>query len=243
MCPIYQSCNAAYQLPTVPSFEPIHKFTIYDYTAPTRFEYEAKKQTTTMHLTSLFTLTALTALVSSSPTPIQHAARSCTIKLPSTYQQIEEATPSTAYPQGRQFLVSRTASPGNDVDTLVHFTGIPTGSYGCQLDVSFFPAFTISSTGASTQLNVFKLGNNITVDSTYADYFPSGGSGSPVNSTLFGTITLEGMGQKAVINSAVCTPDMSFLFEIANQGAGNVSFFDQGDNLTGIAGFYLNYDC
>ena len=125
----------------------------------------------------------------------------------------------------------------------MHFTGIPAGSYGCQLSVSFFPAFTVSSSGASTQLNVYKLGNDISADSTYAEYFPAGGNGSPVNSTLFGTITLQGMGQKAVINSGVCTPDMSFLFELANPGAANVSFLDAGNNLTGIGGFYISYDC
>ena len=196
-----------------------------------------------MHLAPLLSFSALAALASASPTPVQITARSCTTILPSSYQQIEEATPAAAYPQNRQFLVSRTASPGNDIDTLVRFTGIPAGSYGCQLGVSFFPAFTVSSSGASSQLNAYKLGNDIGVSSTYVEYFPAGGNGNPINSTLFGTITIEGMGQKAIINSGVCTPDMSFLFEIANQGAGNVSFLDAGNNLTGIGGFYLSYDC
>lgn len=128
-----------------------------------------------------------------------------------------------------------------DVDTLVRFTGIPPGSYGCQLAMSFTFEYEINSTG-NALLNVYALPGTVKPTDTYNDYFPKGGRGSPVGGTLFTTTTIT--GQRAVLNSEVCRPELSFLFEIASDSsAGSVAFRDAGDNLTGIGGFYLTYNC
>ena len=194
-----------------------------------------------MRSSSLLAASALAVLGFASPNPVKVAARSCTIKLPTTYQLISEVYSKSAYPQGRYFDVSQLAAPGSNVDTLVHFTDIPVGSYGCQLAVEFTYGYSIPSTG-NTQLNVYALSTDITEDSTYEKYFPSGTRGTPMGAFLFGTTTLN--GGPAIINSATCAQNMSFLFEIASEtDAGSVQFQDAGDNLTGIGGFYMTYDC
>ena len=91
-------------------------------------------------------------------------------------------------------------------------------------------------------MNIYSLSQDITPSSTYSTYFPQGGKGAPTGSTLFGTTTIN--GQKQIINSEVCANDLSFLFEIASDDvAGSVSYQDAGDNLSGIGGLFLTYNC
>lgn len=188
----------------------------------------------------LIATTALAALTSASPTPANLAPRACTTQLPSSYQEIIQVRPTEFFSQNQNFYAYSDASTGNHIDTLVHFTGIPAGSYGCQLAVEFSGANNPTSSGA-TQLNVYNLlgaENDITASSSYAQYFPNGGSGSPKATALWGTVTLD--GQKHVINSAACTPSMSFLFEIASETQSGIV---EWNNLAAGNGLYLTYNC
>lgn len=167
--------------------------------------------------------------------------KSCTIKLPKSYQQISQSSPQRSFPQNNIFNVTQATGGINNVNTLLSFTGIPSGSYGCQLAVSFTFEYPIYSSG-SAQLNVWALPGPISSTDTYATYFPTGGRGVPKGSSLFGTTTIT--GQKAVINSQVCKPSLGYLFQIASAtAAGSVTFADAGNNLSGIGGFYLTYNC
>lgn len=200
-------------------------------------------------LLSLFLLTPLINALSPVQVPLQDEDvhndgfhdKSCTIKLPSSYQQIVRTSPQKSFPQNNIFNVTQATGGNDNTDTLLSFTKIPPGSYGCQLAVSFTFDYPIYSIG-STQLNVYALPNNISSSDTYATYFPNGGRGIPKGAYLFATTTIT--GQKAVLNSQVCQPNLGYLFEIASPtAAGSVTFADAGNNLSGIGGFYLTYNC
>lgn len=200
-----------------------------------------------MYLTSLLTIGIFAGLSAAAPATQQVIGledvnpAACTIKLPSFYQLISSATPQTSFQQSRLFQVNQAAGGTNNVDTLVSFTGIPTGSFGCQLAMSFTFEYPINSTG-STLLNVYALPKPIKSTDTYETYFPQGGRGTPKGSYLFATTRIT--GQKAVLNSQTCAPTLGYLFEIASDtDAGTVSFVDAGNNLSGIGGFYLTYNC
>lgn len=166
---------------------------------------------------------------------------SCTIKLPTSYQQIARDKPTTSYPQANRFSVSQASGGAANVDTLLRFAGIRSGSFGCQLAMSFTFEYPINSTG-STLLNVFALPNDISPTDTYEKYFPNGGRGTPKGSFLWATTTIT--GQKQVVNSEVCRPSLGYLFQISSDTkAGAVEFLDAGNNLSGIGGFYMTYNC
>lgn len=187
---------------------------------------------------------AITTLVSissaaSPQTPL--APLSCTISLPTSYQQIDQASPSEAFSQGDRFNVSQSSSGNQDVDTLLRFSNVPSGAYGCEVAMSFTFGYDIDSSG-STQLSVYSLPADIGAEDTYATYFPNGGIGTPEGAYLW--TTTEITGNKAVLNSKTCNSTMSFLFQIASStSAGSVAFLDAGDNLSGIGGFYMTYNC
>lgn len=196
-----------------------------------------------MHVFPFLALAALVSLVGAATLPDQVPLqpKSCSIKLPTSYQQILQSQPKKSFPQNNLFNVSQDDSGGSNVDTLLRFANIPPGSYGCQLAMSFTFEYPIDSSG-STQLNVYALPGDISASDTYATYFPDGGRGTPKESFLFGTTTIT--GQRAVINSAFCRPSLGFLFQIASSTkAGRVVFQDAGNNLSGIGGFYLSYNC
>lgn len=206
-----------------------------------------------MHLSSVLPFALFTSLISAQAPPNQIPLQdekvqdegshvtSCTIKLPTSYQQISSSAPSKSFPQNNIFNVSQTSGSKDNTVTLLRFSGIPPGSYGCQLSMSFTYQYPIFSSG-STQLNVYALGKTISSGDTYATYFPNGGRGTPKDSFLFGTTTVN--GQRAVVNSEVCSTSLSFLFEIASETQdGSVTFADAGNNLSGIGGFYLTYNC
>ena len=177
----------------------------------------------------------------SNPAPL-----SCTIQLPTSYQQIAQNSPTTSSPQSNLFNVSQAQGGTSNVDTLLQFTNIPSGAGGpCTLLISFTRDFPINSTG-STLLNVyaFSSGNAISKSDTYQTYFPSGGRGTPKGMFLWTSITIT--GQAATLNSGGCPAKGSwgFLFQIASEtGAGAVAFADAGNNLSGIGGFYMTYSC
>ena len=170
-------------------------------------------------------------------------ASSCSTRRPTSYQQIFRRFPGESFPQSLLFKTSQEAGGKDNTDTLIRFSGIPAGSFGCQLAVSFPSGYPITSTG-SAQLNVYALSRNITKDDTYETYFPNRGRGIPKYGFLWGTTTLIA-GRTSVINSESCKPSLNYLFEIASETvAGDVSFVDGGNNQAGqFTGFFLQFNC
>lgn len=199
-----------------------------------------------MHFTSLLAFGVLAALSTAAPADqevLQSAPdltpRSCTTKLPTSYQLISRDNPTTSFQPSRLLKVTQADGGRSNIDTLLSFKGIPAGSFGCQLEISFTPDFEIDG---GAQVNIYKLPNDIKSSDTYQTYFPGGGRGTPKGAFLFGTTTIN--GQKAVINSQVCTPNLNYLIEIASDTkAGSVSFVDSGKPPPNVDGFLLTFNC
>lgn len=198
-----------------------------------------------MHFSTVLSLFLFITLINAQPmVPRQDENvhdESCTIMLPSSYQQIIRSSPQISFPQNHTFNVVQATGGNDNVDTLLRFSGIPPRSYGCQLAMSFAVEYPIHGNG-STQLNIYALPRPVSSTDTYATYYPDGGRGTPEDSYLWATTTIT--GARAVINSVSCRPDLGYLFQIASETeAGSVRFTDAGNNLSGIGGFYLTYDC
>ncbi|MCJ1461617.1 hypothetical protein MMC07_000214 [Pseudocyphellaria aurata] len=203
-----------------------------------------------MHLSSFLPLALLTSLISAQALPEQiplpdenvrnecSHATACTIKLPSSYQQIRSSKPGAAFPQNSIFNATQIIATKDYTDTLLSFSGIPTGSYGCELTFNSTLGYPIISSG-STQLNVYALPLPISAKDTYDTYYPNGGRGPPKGAYLFGTTTII-TGQKAVIGSQACKPSLGYLIRIASDTKdGSVVFAAAGS----IGGFYLTHNC
>lgn len=201
-----------------------------------------------MHFTSCFAIGVLAALTTAAPADQEvlkssHDVEStaCSTKLPTSYQLISRDLPKTSFQPSRLFEVSQVVGGVSNTDSLLRFSGIPPGSFGCQLAISFTANYPITSSG-STQVNIYGLLNDIRSTDTYSTYFPNGGRGIPKDAFLFGTTTINGL--KAVINSQVCRPNLAYLIEIASDTkAGRVTFVDAGKPHPDVAGFYLTYNC
>ena len=197
-----------------------------------------------MYFSSLLAASILAALSIATP-PVQEVLgvhpELCLNKLPTSYQQINQVVPKQSYPQSFVFKVSQSEGGLDNIGTLLRFSGIPSGSFGCTLSLSFTFEYPINNTG-STLVNAYSLSNDIKPSDTWATYFPNGQKGTPRGGYLFGSTRIT--GQKAVINSQVCNSSLNYLFLIASDTkAGEVAFVDAGNNLSGIGGFYIAYNC
>lgn len=197
-----------------------------------------------MYFSSLLATSVLVALSIAAP-PSQEALgllpASCSVRLPSSYQQINQVLPKQSYPQNSVFKVSQNEGGGDNIGTLLRFSGIPSVSFGCTLSLSFTFEYPIKNTG-STLVSVYALPNDIKPSDTWETYFPTGRKGTPLGGFLFGSTTIT--GQKAVVNSGVCHNSLNYLLLIASDTkAGEVSFVDAGNNLTGIGGFFIAFNC
>ena len=212
--------------------------------------------TTTVAL-SLFGFLGLSSAI---PTPVELAPRCGTTLVPTILQQLSEANPSivgaNTVSTGGDFHVSQSVDAnGNIVDRIYQvaaFQNIPSGSYGCQLAVTFPADYPITSTGVPT-LNVTTLANGDSSEITYPNdvswstlYPPTS---PPFGEGLFGTITMT-PGSTQVINSEACPVgggNLAFLFSIAvwETQAASVEFnqYVNALNGAGLAGVYLTYDC
>ncbi|KAG0650608.1 hypothetical protein D0Z07_2340 [Hyphodiscus hymeniophilus] len=209
--------------------------------------------------TLALTLLGLLGLTSAIPTPIELAPRCGTTLVPAFLQQVSEANPSLVEPDtmstGGDFHVSQsTDAYGNIIDRVYQIAGfedIPSGSYGCQLGITFPPDYPITSTGVPT-LNITTLfngesssicyPNEISWDSLYPPTSP------PLGQGLFGTVTMT-PGTTQVVNSESCPlggGNLAFLFSIAvwETQPASVEFNEYVNALNGagLAGVYLTYD-
>jgi hypothetical protein len=210
--------------------------------------------------TLALTFLGLLGLSSAVPTPVELAPRCGTTLVPTFLQQVSEADPSLVETDtistGGDFHVSQSIDAyGNVIDRIYQiaaFENIPSGSYGCQLAVTFPSAYPITSTGVPT-LNVTTLfngesssisyPNDISWDSLYPPTSP------PLGEGLFGTVTMT-PGTTQVINSEACPVgggNLAFLFSIAvwETQPASVEFneYVNAINGAGLAGVYLTYDC
>ena len=132
---------------------------------------------------------------------------------------------STAYPQSIGFPINydihQDAGATNKRDDFVSFS-IPSGSYGCTLEVDFPANYPITSSGNS-QVYVYAVGG------------PS--AGSQVGTVTFASSPVA--DTKYVINSFTCASTMTYKLSIGSTtDAGSVAFADTRD-----AGITMTYDC
>ena len=210
-----------------------------------------------MYLTIPLVVSALATLASASvpQVPINHPCDehayankapirplACTKLPPTSFQQIYQDSPLTASPQSNTFNVSQSAGGTSNVATLLRFSSIPLGAGGpCSLVMAFSPNYPIKFSGSNTQLNVYKLIDDITRGASYATYFPNGGK-KPKDLSIWSTMTVT--GNNFTVNSGGCPSQgfQGFLFVMAdNTAAGAVTFIDQGSS--GVAGFNMTYNC
>lgn len=188
-------------------------------------------------VTSVLAVLSLAAPPSQEPLGLEPAAGSR--RLPTSYQQINQVLPRQSFPNNFVFKVSQSQGGLDRIGTLLRFKGIPSDSFGYTLKLSFTFEFPINSTG-STQVNVFKLSNDITPSDTWETYFPNGRKGTPVGGFLFGTIFVTQKG--AIVNSQTWESGFNYLFLLASDTqAGEVAFRDAGNNLSGIGGFFIEF--
>lgn len=210
--------------------------------------------------TVALTLLGLLGLSSAIPTPVELAPRCGTTLVPTFLQQVSEANPTlvetNTMSTGGDFHVSQSvAADGkiiNRIYQIAAFENIPSGSYGCQLAVTFPPNYPITSTGVPT-LNVTTLFNGQSSSITFPNsiswstlYPPTS---PPLGQGLFGTVTMT-PGTTQVINSEACPiggGNLAFLFSIAvwETQAASVEFNEYINKLNGagLAGVYLTYNC
>jgi len=210
--------------------------------------------------TLLFGISSLLVLASAIPTPASLAPRCGTTIIPTILQQLTEASPSTVgantISANGDFHVSQSVDSSgkiiNRIYQLVAFQNLPSGSYGCQLAVTFPPSYSITSSGTPT-LNITTLDTTASSSITYPNnfswstFFPP--TSPPFGQGLFGTVTMTS-GMNQVINSEACPVgggNLAFLFEIASWETqpASVEFNENVNKINGqgLAGVYLTYNC
>ncbi|MCJ1245654.1 hypothetical protein MMC30_002858 [Trapelia coarctata] len=195
------------------------------------------------------TLTALSTLTSSAPTPEGSPTlekRTCATQGPSIIDVLRASTGDNASP-GQLFTLDREGSPPYDtINSAITFEYIPPGATGCMLQLEFPPLTTDNqiASGTATQADVWstKPWNNTNLP-TYnhppvKDQF--------VSTTIFPT-QKSTTGTKTILVSNSCSPQMSFFFELSNwqRGTGTVNFFNSLGGKQGLQpiGFSMIYNC
>lgn len=201
-----------------------------------------------MYSSSVFVaLSALTALASAIPTPVQPVARCGTTIVPTQLAQFRELngelTAITSY-----FLQQDIVDGVVQDDTIVDFAlfEIPPNSFGCQLVAQFGNDIDLSENLAPgqapfnarvnvTNINVAGITSSTDLTSIDITTFDNGGS-------LFGNFNLID-DTTQVVNSASCPPNGGYLlFELAFDSslpASTSATFPQTD----YSGLFVEFDC
>lgn len=167
--------------------------------------------------TALSILTSGVVLLTSAaalPTAADLVPRACVTEYPSFLTSIQEASPDTAFGNTQFTIVTQNPRTGNEIDTLIKFTDIPTNAYGCQLEFFAPPGFDVRDFEGSTLLNVWATTREVLPTDTWAN--------APGKSYLFGSVTLRSQESEAttiVVNSLPCQPSLSFRVDIASETA------------------------
>jgi Ubiquitin 3 binding protein But2 C-terminal domain len=182
-----------------------------------------------MHSTiTLTVLSALSVLSFATPTPVRSAPRCGTTIQPSTIELVNSGNPTTAYGPSSTFSLSNSPT----IRSLVQFTNIPAGAYGCSLITTFPAGYHVSGTA---QADVYRLNSDITSQTTW--------DSAPSNGANIGPVTFaNAVGGKSTINTVTCAQTLNFGFGIVDWAKpGSDVFFEQDDSLD--AGLFLVYDC
>ncbi|KAI9773025.1 MAG: hypothetical protein M1839_002255, partial [Geoglossum umbratile] len=144
------------------------------------------------------------------PTPTDDfGSRSCQTIYPSFIKPIFSMYPDYSAPntmlQDRSFQVQSGDSWRQD--SLVMFTGIPSGANGCQLQYTFPSGFTLTLVG-HTQLYVYTMDRNATDSDTWEN--------SPKEKSLWGSAN-PAPGGSGVVNSETCYESLTYRIEIGDQ--------------------------
>lgn len=190
-----------------------------------------------MHVLSITSVFLATAILSSAtPTGTSNLVpRACTTVYPALIDLIDQQNPTVANPSTNvEVALNDVAGTLYHRDALVRFDNIPAGSYACQLEAYFPAAATITQSG-STLVDVFSVDRNALATDTYAV--------SPQRVGIFGTLTFQSSATqptKQVINSAACSPSLTYRLAISSQTAvGDVNFV----NTAAAQGLQITFNC
>lgn len=183
--------------------------------------------TTAFLVSSIFASTILAA-----PGAIL-STRTCSTVYPEV-ARVSEAQPEASSLTG--FTISQDPGATNKQDVFIEFT-VPSGSYGCQLEVQFPPKYPIQASG-QTQVYVYSTDKNLPRSSQGIDV---SWDNSPAPVSQVATVIFEqNPTTKKVLNSFVCQPKLTFRLSISKDqtGAGSVSYVQSA-----AAGLRLTYNC
>ncbi|OCK84697.1 hypothetical protein K432DRAFT_378346 [Lepidopterella palustris CBS 459.81] len=184
-----------------------------------------------------FTTIAITAALLSSTLAAPLQPRSCSYNYLPNLWSISQHVPET--PNGPFTTPFQVSQDIGKRDLIVSFTGIPSGSYGCQLEFDFKPNPSASVTGIGNpqNLNVYAINGDLPATVTWDSITPV--TGSLVGTWTFPTGNDLKVAKTIVINSFVCQPTMNFRIQVANDGAkGYVS--DPEDATSGLR---ISHNC
>jgi len=188
----------------------------------------------------LLPLSLLTGTSIAAPTDL--FPRQCIIEYPSYQGFIQKQNP-TVGANGPYFLAWKdTSANGAVIDSLIQFSNISSGAWGCQLELFFtknYPQL-LGMNGGVNKLYVYKttgpIPNGATWNTAPQAEFLVG------NTPALQTNQLLNEDKKIVINSAACQPTMSYRVTIAPESnAGGVEFWQ--DNTYPHAGFRMTHNC
>ena len=191
---------------------------------------------------SLLPLLLLLLSSTSIAAPTNLSPRQCIIEYPSYQGFIQKRNP-TVGSNGPYFLAWKDSSTaGAVIDSLIQFSNISSGAWGCQLEL-FFPknyAQLLGMNGGANKLYVYKTTGPIPDGATW--------NTAPQAAFLFGNTPTLSVNRlitedtKIAINSAGCQPTMSYRVTIAPEsGLGGVEFWQ--DNTYPYAGFRMVHNC
>jgi hypothetical protein len=160
--------------------------------------------------------------------------RACAIEYPSIIQHIWQGSPDAGNNDPSYFAVGGIEPYKYDV--IVQFENIPAGSWGCQLEAFFPPGAFLYESGA-TLVDVYAVDRPVTPSDTW--------NRSPKPTHLFGSINFETKPDQEVrqfINSASCSPTMTYRFTISSKTTEGYVYFPQGTDGN-RAGIRLTHNC
>ncbi|ERS95137.1 uncharacterized protein SPSK_06635 [Sporothrix schenckii 1099-18] len=204
---------------------------------------------------SLVVVSLFAGLVAAVPTPADTAPLCGTTYYPTILQQLSEASPNTvgantAATSG-DFHVSQTVitgSPSDRIYQLVGFQGIPSGSFGCELALTFPAGYPITSSvggvaGPTPMLNVTTVLRNNPSAIAYPNGFTFNSFPTQLGPSQgpFGTVSAAA-GTTVSINSESCDSNLAFVFSIASW-TGTSAGVEFAEHKSPLAGVYLTASC
>jgi len=167
--------------------------------------------------------------------------RECVNQYLPTLWHVNSQTSQPSHPIQDQVLVARQNGPTRGLtDTLVEFKGIPAGSWGCQFELDYQPAWNSANVvveqGSPAVLNVRQINGEIPANPTWRDV--EGITGNLVGTFAVPTGASAQWPQRIVINSFQCQETMRFRLSVNDWSLGYVSF-----NENTNSGLRISHNC